>query len=498
MNHSRANSAVALLQAFENKIANEIFDTIKPPCLPPPQQQPPLVLTTSDLAADFEVAALSVPWGAPASELFPTPPPADLVDACHSPLERPRAPAPPPDVLSLAPAAALGELVCEATPTAPVALLAPPPRARSKLSASAPPVIPDQTAPVVSKGLQHRSNEAMNATSSRWADDEPGSEPAVPERRSARSTSRRSRQGQSEPRPANLAAGLVAPEPVEVVSTSLPRRAALAGGDDLMRGFDEACGEGGDNGEQAGSIVVADPLDLAEFACLELPSPSRASFHINESAGHNQPERLETSSKPVDEEHHQGVGCFVVTGDGKHANSTICADVVSVAVADCAIRPHRTRSGKVPDEAPPPPPPRTRPRPPPKPLPPPKPPPAADDSLAQPTGEDEASASNAGTSKSAEPKDEDDDDEKDKQEEVNKPIASTNNPSGYKGVYPARNGRWQAQVLHRAIGGFPTAWEAGVAVARAIYAHKLEKQKARLKKNNKKNNKKKNKKQRSS
>jgi hypothetical protein len=48
-----------------------------------------------------------------------------------------------------------------------------------------------------------------------------------------------------------------------------------------------------------------------------------------------------------------------------------------------------------------------------------------------------------------------------------RPIMSTNNPSGFKGVYPARNGRWQAQYQHRSIGGFYTAWEAGVAVAKA-------------------------------
>ena len=54
-------------------------------------------------------------------------------------------------------------------------------------------------------------------------------------------------------------------------------------------------------------------------------------------------------------------------------------------------------------------------------------------------------------------------------DEPNKPIPSKNNPSGYKGVYPARGSRWQAQVNHRSIGGFPTAWDAGVAVAVAIF-----------------------------
>lgn len=55
------------------------------------------------------------------------------------------------------------------------------------------------------------------------------------------------------------------------------------------------------------------------------------------------------------------------------------------------------------------------------------------------------------------------------EDEPNKPIPSKNNPSGYKGVYPARGSRWQAQVNHRSIGGFPTAWDAGVAVAVAIF-----------------------------
>ena len=36
--------------------------------------------------------------------------------------------------------------------------------------------------------------------------------------------------------------------------------------------------------------------------------------------------------------------------------------------------------------------------------------------------------------------------------------------SGYVGVSKGRRERWQAQVDHRAIGGFATAYEAGVAV----------------------------------
>lgn len=51
---------------------------------------------------------------------------------------------------------------------------------------------------------------------------------------------------------------------------------------------------------------------------------------------------------------------------------------------------------------------------------------------------------------------------------VIKPIPNSKNVSGYKGVYPGRKGRWQAQVGHKSIGGFPTAWEAGVAVATEI------------------------------
>ncbi|KAL1528293.1 hypothetical protein AB1Y20_009649 [Prymnesium parvum] len=45
------------------------------------------------------------------------------------------------------------------------------------------------------------------------------------------------------------------------------------------------------------------------------------------------------------------------------------------------------------------------------------------------------------------------------------PIPTKRTKSGWVGVYPARKGRWQAQVNHRSIGGYPTAWEAGVAVA---------------------------------
>ena len=56
----------------------------------------------------------------------------------------------------------------------------------------------------------------------------------------------------------------------------------------------------------------------------------------------------------------------------------------------------------------------------------------------------------------------------DVQPEPTRPISSRNNPSGFKGVYAARNGRWQAQVEHKSIGGFPTAWDAGIAVAKAI------------------------------
>ena len=50
------------------------------------------------------------------------------------------------------------------------------------------------------------------------------------------------------------------------------------------------------------------------------------------------------------------------------------------------------------------------------------------------------------------------------------PIPSRANQTGFKGVYPARNGRWQAQVGHKSIGGFSTAWEAGVAGADAATA----------------------------
>ena len=49
-----------------------------------------------------------------------------------------------------------------------------------------------------------------------------------------------------------------------------------------------------------------------------------------------------------------------------------------------------------------------------------------------------------------------------------RPIPHAKNVSGYKGVYPGRKGRWQAQFNHKSIGGFATAWEAGVAVAMEI------------------------------
>ena len=41
-----------------------------------------------------------------------------------------------------------------------------------------------------------------------------------------------------------------------------------------------------------------------------------------------------------------------------------------------------------------------------------------------------------------------------------------------------RNGRWQAQANHASIGGFATKWEAGVAVAQAVYTEQLKKKKA--------------------
>ena len=50
----------------------------------------------------------------------------------------------------------------------------------------------------------------------------------------------------------------------------------------------------------------------------------------------------------------------------------------------------------------------------------------------------------------------------------NAPLPSRTNPSGFKGVYPGRGGRWQAQVDHKSIGGFLTAWEAGLAVTQEL------------------------------
>ena len=49
------------------------------------------------------------------------------------------------------------------------------------------------------------------------------------------------------------------------------------------------------------------------------------------------------------------------------------------------------------------------------------------------------------------------------------PIPKPANSSGYKGVFKGRGGRWQAQAGHKGIGGFATAFEAGVAVAQAEY-----------------------------
>ena len=48
------------------------------------------------------------------------------------------------------------------------------------------------------------------------------------------------------------------------------------------------------------------------------------------------------------------------------------------------------------------------------------------------------------------------------------PICTHRTKSGFLGVYPARKGRWQAQVNHRSIGGYSTAWDAGVAVTRHL------------------------------
>ena len=48
------------------------------------------------------------------------------------------------------------------------------------------------------------------------------------------------------------------------------------------------------------------------------------------------------------------------------------------------------------------------------------------------------------------------------------PIPCSKNASGYKGVYKARNGRWQAQANHMSVGGFSSKWHAGVAVAIAL------------------------------
>ena len=45
-----------------------------------------------------------------------------------------------------------------------------------------------------------------------------------------------------------------------------------------------------------------------------------------------------------------------------------------------------------------------------------------------------------------------------------KPIPTTRTKVGWLGVYPGRGGKFQAQLNHRSIGGYSSAWEAGVAV----------------------------------
>eukprot|EP00965_Chrysotila_dentata_P231545 6198422-Pleurochrysis_carterae.AAC.1 len=48
------------------------------------------------------------------------------------------------------------------------------------------------------------------------------------------------------------------------------------------------------------------------------------------------------------------------------------------------------------------------------------------------------------------------------------PIRTTRTKSGYLGTFEARNGRWQGQYLHRSLGAFASAYEAGSAVTRAV------------------------------
>ena len=50
------------------------------------------------------------------------------------------------------------------------------------------------------------------------------------------------------------------------------------------------------------------------------------------------------------------------------------------------------------------------------------------------------------------------------------PIRTDRTKSGYVGVYKARGNRWQAQANHCAIGGYASAWEAGVAVTAHLLA----------------------------
>lgn len=61
---------------------------------------------------------------------------------------------------------------------------------------------------------------------------------------------------------------------------------------------------------------------------------------------------------------------------------------------------------------------------------------------------------------------------------VTEPVYSRSSSTGYKGVYLGRKGRYQAQATHRSIGGFETAWEAGVAVAKMLKRRGLEEARA--------------------
>lgn len=284
-NHARAKAAALLLDCFRNKVALDLYDAVlQDEALPHvPEFLPQLQMTPSDVDADAEICAL--PWGASAVALLPTPPPADLVPPGQAPARDGHVARPSHHSLgSVMPSFGGGG---------------------EQLHAQEPLVQDQQPAEhhAVARGCARRDSSAahlesrakavgdtmcplpfnvpvpLHATSTRWADDEPSGvvcpAPSAPVSSSAllRSSPRRRHAAPPNQRRANLSAGLVPPEPVDVVSTLLPRTAALAAGDDLLRSFGEACGGEEDPTNAVAAPPAANDLDLGEFdhLLMELP-----------------------------------------------------------------------------------------------------------------------------------------------------------------------------------------------------------------------------------